>query len=295
MTDSEPEHTTTRLARALEAIPGCPGAIIERARTGYYHDYLSPLDTPEVQLLADLRALGTTVPRASRPLLRALAADITRGKYDATKAEADAWGQTAEGQEAFAELASPRQADPDDSDVIWIKSTRDPDGEPACEVTWGPVQFYAPVDDVRETAIDLVTCAAYAEMMMTLIVRAGIPPEIVQQLTIELLDGRVKRYFGAHTTMTLMPAGSSKRQQALVLLKRGKLDCAVSPEEARVMALAWLQVAEATESDQLVSEALRATGVASETQEKVFGYLLNLRSPNAPAAAEIDRLTRAAK
>ncbi len=170
---------------------------------------------------------------------------------------------------------SERSAAPGDG--VWIQSTRGPDDEPVCEITWGPLQCYAPVNDVRDTAIDLVTCAAYAEMMMELITRVKLPPDVVSQFATHLLAGRDKRYFGAKTTMTLLPAGSSKRREALVLLKRGSLEGAVSPDEARAMALAWLQVAEATESDQLVSEALRGTGVAGDVQDRLFGYLRHLR------------------
>lgn len=42
--------------------------------------------------------------------------------------------------------------------------------------------------------------------------------------------------------------------------------------------LRWLEIAEATESDQLVSEALRAAGIDDGTQEKLFGYLRELRA-----------------
>ena len=49
------------------------------------------------------------------------------------------------------------------------------------------------------------------------------------------------------------------------------------PAEARSMALQWLEAAEATESDQLVSEALRGTGFDGGQQERVFGYLRELR------------------
>ena len=52
----------------------------------------------------------------------------------------------------------------DEHGSIWIESTRDPDGQPVCLVTFDKLQYYAPVEDVRATAIDLVTCAAYAEM-----------------------------------------------------------------------------------------------------------------------------------
>jgi hypothetical protein len=167
-------------------------------------------------------------------------------------------------------------------EIIWIESTRDPDGEPVCGLTWGPLQFYAPVEDVRQTALDLVTCAAYSEMMMTLIVKVGLGADVVSQFTSDLLSGAGRFFFGAKTTITMLPAGSSKRREALVLLSRGSMRGAVSPDEARAMALRWLAVAEATESDQLVSEALRATGADEAATEKLFGYLRELRKDREP-------------
>lgn len=270
------EHTTVKLARALKAIPGVPPEMIARARDGYYHDFLSPLDTPVMQLIADLRELADrpATPRTSRPLLRALAKAVTDGQYDASKEESDEWVRSPEGQETMAAALAG-----DGGGGIWIASTRGPDDQPVCELTWDGLDWYAPVEDVRETAADLMICAAYAEMMMTLIVRAGVPADVVSQLTTDMLSGREKRFFGAKSTLTLLPAGSSKRKQALVLLKRGSLKGELFPDEARTMALRWLAVAEATESDQLVSEALRTTGVPGDTQEKLFAYLRELRSP----------------
>jgi hypothetical protein len=69
---------------------------------------------------------------------------------------------------------------------------------------------------------------------------------------------------------------------ALVLMHRGSMREAVLPAKAREMAAAWLAVAEGTESDQLVSEALRSVGVDDETQERLFGYLRQLRAAAQP-------------
>jgi hypothetical protein len=101
---SEREHTTVKLARALKAIPGVPAEMIKRATDGYYHDYLSPLATPEVQLVIDLRELANrpATPRNSRPLLRELAKAVSDGQYDASKEEADEWARSPEGQETMA-------------------------------------------------------------------------------------------------------------------------------------------------------------------------------------------------
>jgi hypothetical protein len=170
---------------------------------------------------------------------------------------------------------------PDDD--LWIESTADADGEPVCLITWGPVQWYAPVADVRETALDLVTCAAYAEMAMHLKLALNLDAGTASALMSDLLSQQRSEEFGTASTITLMPAGSTKRRLAVVLLRRVRggsgWDGEVDAAEARAMALRWLEVAEATESDQLVSEALRATGACDPAaQEKVFGYLRELRA-----------------
>lgn len=65
------EHTTVRLAKALGEIPGVPQDMTRRAGDGYYHDFLSPLDFPEITLVNDLRELAKlpVTPHDSRPLL----------------------------------------------------------------------------------------------------------------------------------------------------------------------------------------------------------------------------------
>lgn len=106
---TESEHTTAKLARALEAIPGVPADMIQRARDGFYHDFLSPLATPEMQLVSDLRELASkpATPRNSRPLLKALTEAVINGEHDASTEESHAWAQSAEGQATFAELGNP--------------------------------------------------------------------------------------------------------------------------------------------------------------------------------------------
>jgi hypothetical protein len=170
---------------------------------------------------------------------------------------------------------------PDDG--IWIESTRGPDDKPVCLITWGSMQWYAPVADVRVTALDLLTCAAYAEMAMHLKLALDLDAGTASALMSDLLSQQRSEEFGTLSTITLMPAGSTKRRLAVVLLRRVRggsgWDGEVDAAEARAMALRWLEVAEATESDQLVSEALRATRVCGTAgQEKLFGYLRELRA-----------------
>jgi len=100
------EHTTAKLAQALREVPGMPRDMITRAVDGYYHDYLSPLIFPEIQLVSDLKALAkqpATGPKA-RAALASLAQRVVDGDFDATKEEADAWASSTEGQETFRQL-----------------------------------------------------------------------------------------------------------------------------------------------------------------------------------------------
>ena len=91
------EPSSEALAVALEEA-NAPAAMIQRAREDYYHDYKSPLAMPEMQLLADARAHGLTT----------IAEGVMEGRWDATKAESDAWAASPDGQATFAELLAPR-------------------------------------------------------------------------------------------------------------------------------------------------------------------------------------------
>lgn len=71
----------------------------DKAAAGWYHDYLSPLALPEMQLEMDLRAAGT--PEAGTLRLRHL-----RGEFDANSAESEEWAESSEGQDAFKSLLS---------------------------------------------------------------------------------------------------------------------------------------------------------------------------------------------
>lgn len=139
----------------------------------------------------------------------------------------------------------------------------------------------ASVVDVRQTAVDLVTCAAYAEMMMEL-VKLGLPAKQVSDFTSAIL--KRDKPFGAATTFDLWPAGSTKRGQPVVLIGRAGVNGpgdplprdALHPDEAREMAQAWFQVAEATESDQKVTAALRLIR-QEKIAESLFATLRKLR------------------
>lgn len=73
----------------------------ERAAAGYYHDYLSPLAFPELQLDADLLEAGT-------PEALALRARHHDGEFDASVEESDDWMESPEGQATIANLMTGR-------------------------------------------------------------------------------------------------------------------------------------------------------------------------------------------
>ena len=93
-------HTKDKLAAELRKAG--LGDMAIKAAQGYYHDFLSPLATPELQLLEDLEAAGC------KPAFRAAALDLIvrhkRGEFDASKEESDEWAASAEGRGAMEAL-----------------------------------------------------------------------------------------------------------------------------------------------------------------------------------------------
>jgi len=88
-------HTKDKLADALFAAGLFDMSL--KARDGYYHDYLSPLDFPDLQLEQDLRQAGTEAAMALRD--RHL-----NGEFDASKEESDEWAASDDFKEAMATL-----------------------------------------------------------------------------------------------------------------------------------------------------------------------------------------------
>lgn len=90
-------HTKDKLAEALRAVG--LDVMADEAATGYYHDFLSPLDTPELQLISDLMAVALINP--NKDAILELRERVMQGDFDASKEESDAWANSEEGQRAF--------------------------------------------------------------------------------------------------------------------------------------------------------------------------------------------------
>lgn len=93
-------HTKDILAEALRWA-GLPD-MATRAAAGYYHDYLSPLPFPEMQLISDLNE----AKEAAKDKRQIRNIDIVierhmRGAFDATTKESEDWAKNKDGQEVL--------------------------------------------------------------------------------------------------------------------------------------------------------------------------------------------------
>ena len=95
-------HTKDMLADALQAVELTEMAA--KARTGYYHDFLSPLDLPEMMLINDLSVAATTTHRHQQEAIMALRSRVIDGDFDASVEESEAWADSQEGQDTFRSL-----------------------------------------------------------------------------------------------------------------------------------------------------------------------------------------------
>jgi len=94
-------HTKDMLADALHNVGLEEMAAM--ARTGYYHDYLSPLDLPEFALVTALNAAAIAQPD-NADAIEKLRQRVINGDFDANAEESDAWADSPEGQAAFRSL-----------------------------------------------------------------------------------------------------------------------------------------------------------------------------------------------
>lgn len=95
-------HTKDMLAAALREAG--LGEMAERAATGYYHDFLSPLALPELQLMDDLAVAAAKHPASMTDKILALRNRVMNGDFDASKEESDDWAASPEGRATFAKL-----------------------------------------------------------------------------------------------------------------------------------------------------------------------------------------------
>lgn len=94
-------HTKDMLADALLDIGLVDMSL--KARDGYYHDFLSPLELPEIALVTALGAAATENPD-KREAIEAVRQRVINGDFDASEEESDEWAASEEGQETMRQL-----------------------------------------------------------------------------------------------------------------------------------------------------------------------------------------------
>lgn len=96
-------HTKDKLAEAL-AVIDAPEAMVQRARDGFYHDFLSPLEMPAIKLAEDLADLAKDGNEGAA----ALRQRHLNGEFDASLEESEEWMNGPEGQAAMKALVRGR-------------------------------------------------------------------------------------------------------------------------------------------------------------------------------------------
>jgi len=91
-------HSKDKLAQALRDadLPG----LAELAAKGHYHDFLSPLALPAMELVLDLQ----NAVKQGNAGAKALLDRHMNGEFDATDAESEAWANSPDGIAAFNSL-----------------------------------------------------------------------------------------------------------------------------------------------------------------------------------------------
>jgi hypothetical protein len=96
------EHTKDKLANAMREI-GLT-ALADRAATGYYHDFLSPLDLPAVALVNALSIAEQYADLDRATAINALRLRVINGDFDASAEESEDWAKSEEGQDTMRRL-----------------------------------------------------------------------------------------------------------------------------------------------------------------------------------------------
>lgn len=97
-------HTKDQLASALRDVG--LDEMAAHAATGYYHDFLSPLDLPAVTLIGDLAAASNHSERRAEILH--LRNRVIDGDFDASIEEGEEWMDSEDGRQVISKLTGDR-------------------------------------------------------------------------------------------------------------------------------------------------------------------------------------------
>lgn len=144
------------------------------------------------------------------------------------------------------------------NDICSVRSTLDEQGKAAVLLVWGPIQAVLTPDIVLTTAQDLMAAAISAETDIALI-------ETLRE-DVRLEDYALGRMLTAIRVRRPVPEGKSalriaaiagaKTGKPYVQISRGSMSGQLDPDEARTMAVHWVETATAAHMDVRLRYAL---------------------------------------
>lgn len=154
---------------------------------------------------------------------------------------------------------TPEQTSPDDEQyVCHIQSTLDDQGKAACLLEWGPIRTLVTPAVALATARDLMAAAIAAETDIALIEALREDIDADDQVLAAVLDAVRGRRPVPPATVALHIAAIAGANTGLPLVQigRGSMSGQLSPDEARAMAVHWIEVATAAVIDVRLRYAL---------------------------------------
>lgn len=145
-----------------------------------------------------------------------------------------------------------------DDRVCSIRSTLDEHGKAACLIQWGPVEALLDPATVTATARDLMAAASSAETDIALVgaFREDLGADD-QMLGVVLTKVRGRRPMSPTPVALRIEAVAGHRTGLpLVHIARGSMKGELSPDEARAMAVHWIEAAAAAQIDVRIRYAL---------------------------------------
>lgn len=142
--------------------------------------------------------------------------------------------------------------------VCSIHSTLDDDGKAACLIEWGPIQALLAIEVVMATARDLTAAAARAETDVDLInaFRGDFNADD-RMLAVVLTKVRGRRSApNAKVALRIEAVAGHETGMPYVTISRGSMRGQLSPDEARAMAVQWIETATAARIDVRLRYAL---------------------------------------
>jgi hypothetical protein len=164
--------------------------------------------------------------------------------------------------------------------TCWIRSGLDDKGNAACLLEWGPVRAVLTPERVMTTARDLMAAAIAAETDIAFVTALRDDLQLDDD-TLGFMLQAVRRNRPApagRPALRIAAVAGAKTNRPYVTVARGSMSGRLDPDEARAMALQWIEGATATVIDVRLRYALGEWGRLNVAEiEELFGLLVKLQ------------------